>query len=150
MLFSIGAHPAYHIEGNFEDYHLEFNKPEDQLQRTYLSDGLLHEKRSYPLQSDVKLPLSQELFADDALVFEELNSDRVALFKGSQKLLEMEFADFPYFGIWTKPGAPFLCLEPWLGIADAVGSSGELSRKKGIIRLSPGLSKVYSYDVTFG
>lgn len=150
MLFSIGAHPAYNLNGDIKEYHVEFNKPEENLQRTYLNGGLLAKKRSFPLQSDVKLGLSDALFADDAVVFESLNSDRVSLFKKNEKMLEIEFADFPFFGIWTKPNAPFLCLEPWLGIADEEEHNGDLTKKKGMIRLSPGLSKVYSYSVRFG
>ena len=51
-------------------------------------------------------------------------------------------------GIWTKPGARYLCIEPWHGIADPVGFSGEIWDKPGIDRLSPGEARAFTMRVT--
>lgn len=149
MLYSIGAHPAYRIEGNFEDYALIFNKPESKLERTFLDSGLLAYKKPYMLKDLKTIPLSHQLFKEDALVFENLQSDEVSLLKNDKALLTMNFEGFPYFGIWTKPGAPFLCLEPWLGLADIKDFEGELVKKKGILTLQPGEPARYDYSVIF-
>ena len=52
--------------------------------------------------------------------------------------LRVEWLGFPDLGIWTKPGAGYLCIEPWLGHADPVDASGEIFEKPGIATLPPG------------
>jgi hypothetical protein len=48
------------------------------------------------------------------------------------------FPDLPHLGIWTKPGAGFVCIEPWQGHASPVGFDGELAEKPGIVPIAPG------------
>jgi len=67
--------------------------------------------------------------------------------KGSRGL-RFHFGGFPYMGIWTKPG-PFLCIEPWYGIADFEGADGKLEHKEGIIKLSSGQTFDTRYSVEF-
>jgi galactose mutarotase-like enzyme len=50
----------------------------------------------------------------------------------------MEFPDFPHAALWTRPGAPFICLEAWTGYSDPDGFTGELSEKPGMRALEPG------------
>ena len=45
------------------------------------------------------------------------------------------FENFPNLGIWTKVGAPFICIEPWFGYSDTTESNGNLFEKEGIIIL---------------
>ncbi|MBL3656374.1 aldose 1-epimerase family protein [Fulvivirga sediminis] len=149
MLYSIGGHPAYSIQGDFDTYELSFEKEEPELKRTHLHDGLLDQKKAFELKNEKILPLNYPLFAEDALVFESLNSNKISLINKGSKLLTMNFEDFPFFGIWTKPGAPFLCLEPWLGIADVKDFSGDLSEKKGIMKLEAGQVDHFKYEVSF-
>ncbi|MCF6222475.1 MAG: hypothetical protein L3J34_01975 [Flavobacteriaceae bacterium] len=58
----------------------------------------------------------------------------------------MEFGDFPYLGIWAKPNAPYVCIEPWLGIADSIDADRELTHKEGLIKLETkkGFTAAYS------
>ncbi|UII27482.1 aldose 1-epimerase family protein [Fulvivirga maritima] len=149
MLYSIGGHPAYSIEGDFDTHELSFEKEESELKRTHLHEGLLDEKKPFELKNHKVLPLNYPLFAEDALVFESLNSNEISLTNNGSKLLTMNFEDFPFFGIWTKPGAPFLCLEPWLGIADVKDFDGDLSEKKGIMKLEAGQMDHFKYEVSF-
>ena len=149
MLYSIGAHPAYNIEGEFSEYELLFEKPEPHLQRTYLQSGLLDTQKPYTLNNERILPLNHQLFAEDALVFENLESDKITLVRNEEKVLSMNFKGFPFFGIWTKPGAPFLCLEPWLGIADVHNFNGDLSEKKGVMTLKADDKINFDYSVSF-
>ena len=62
-------------------------------------------------------------------------------------MVTMDFEDFDYLGIWAKPGAPFVCLEPWLGIADSVDQSGLLIEKEGIRALETGKSETKKYSI---
>ena len=54
---------------------------------------------------------------------------------------------FPYFGVWTKPNAPFVCLEPWQGRCDVDGYTGELKDKDGILKLGAGKAEEFCYVI---
>ena len=149
MLFSIGAHPAFALDQAFSAYSLSFKEKEPNLKRTTLQDGLLHQHEALTLKNDLILDLNYSLFAEDALVFESLRSDEITINHSNQKVLTIKFAGFPFFGIWTKSGAPFLCLEPWHGVADEVTISGKLSEKKGMIALQENESKEASFSMIF-
>jgi galactose mutarotase-like enzyme len=96
------------------------------------------------------LPLHDHLFDDDALIFKNLNSRRVSLVsKKSGRILSMDYNGFPYLGIWAKPGASFVCIEPWQGIADSADSTQELTEKEGIISLDAGEGHQADYSITF-
>ncbi len=66
------------------------------------------------------------------MVFKHLKSDKLTLLKGNQTYLSVEFEGFPFLGIWTKPNAPFLCIEPWCGLADNINHNGNIYEKEGI------------------
>ena len=51
-------------------------------------------------------------------------------------------------GLWQKPGAAFLCIEPWQGHSDPVGFAGGLRDKPGIVQLAAGASRSFRMDVT--
>ena len=155
LLFSIGAHPAFQLplygneDGTFEDGFLDFEQNEP-LTRWLLDDqGLLSgETRPLPHAGKV-LMATRALFAEDAVVMKTLRSSRIALRQRDASMaLSMEFPGFPYFGVWTAPGAPFVCLEPWCGITDSVTSSGKLEEKEGINRLEAGATFTRSFAVT--
>jgi galactose mutarotase-like enzyme len=144
LLFSLGAHPAFrcpvHDGANYDDYHLEFEQPE--YAETHLLDmekGLVSDETELVLDNTKRLPLHKYLFDRDALIFKNLKSYSVSLVhKENGKVVTMNFRDFPYLGIWAKPGADFVCIEPWLGIADSVDHNQQLEGKEGILTLSKG------------
>ncbi len=153
MWFSIGAHPGFNCplqpHETFEDYYLEFEP--GRYERTVLLEGLRsHDKQALALDNN-RLYLTEHLFDNDALVFENTQVSRIALAsKASAHRIEMECTGWPYFGIWAKKGARrFICLEPWQGIADALDSSGLLAEKEGIIELAPGRDFSCSFKTTF-
>lgn len=154
MLFSIGAHPAFNLpffgEGQFEDGFLDFELVEP-LERWLLNDQGLLSGETRPLPSAGRsLVTTRPLFSDDALVFKRLKSSRIALRqKGSPASVSMEFPGFTHFGVWTAPGAPFVCLEPWCGVADAVTATGRLEDKEGIVRLGASQGFTRSFAITF-
>jgi galactose mutarotase-like enzyme len=143
MFFSIGAHPAFYWPLNKnetkEDYYLEFKKTET-ASRYLLESGLLNNKKEKLMEKSKKLELKADTFKDDALVFKDIKSEKITLkSKKSEAKVEMEFEGFPYLGIWSQSAAaPFICLEPWHGIADSVDSSGKLEEKEGIMSLEAG------------
>lgn len=154
MYFSIGGHPGFNCPlfagEQFSDYYLAFEQPET-LNRYLLDGGLQNGQIEPVLQNEIKLPLRYELFEQDALVFKGMASEKITLKTDKHNYgLSFEFKDYPYFGIWTKErGAPFICLEPWHGIASNVGDTGELTQKEGIIRLAAKQEFNCSYLVRF-
>lgn len=154
LFFSVGGHPAFKVPfvggTTYEDYRLVFEKVETLNRWPVSKDGLI-EKQPEPLleQSNV-LPLQKSLFAKDALVLKNIQSHWVRLesFK-TEHGLQFQFADFPYLGLWAAPGADFLCIEPWCGIADSVDANQQLEDKEGIIRLDPSASFDVAWNVWF-
>jgi len=140
MYFSVGGHPAFAVPfaagTSYEDYYLEFNSTED-LMRWPLSDGGLVETTPEKMAiSNNRLPLTKELFYQDALVFKHLQADSVTLKSDkTPHQLQFHFKDFPFLGIWAAKDADFVCIEPWCGIADSVNHNLQLSEKEGINKL---------------
>lgn len=131
MPFSIGAHPAFNLSGNFENYSLVFEE-KDSLNYYLLEDGLIsNTTNSLPLDEN-KLHLNYKLFKNDALVFKNIISKSITILENSNPFLKVSFSDFPDLGIWTPSNAPFICIEPWFGYSDTVDKFGNLFEKEGI------------------
>jgi galactose mutarotase-like enzyme len=130
LYFSIGAHPAFNISsGDFLDF-------EDvrTSKRYFLDDkGLIYKNQEVSFTKN-SLILDEEIFKNDALVFNDNNIKSIILRdKNSNKILKVEFKDFPYLGVWSKPNlAPFVCIEPWFGVADEENSNQNIEDKRGI------------------
>ena len=135
MYFSIGAHPGF-ICPLFEhetltDYSLMFNR-EEHVNRHLLTNGLF-DLRKEPVINGNVLPLNEALFTKDAVVLKNLQSHSVTLLSSKHPhRITVSFNGFPYLGIWKKPGARFVCIEPWYGLADYTMHSGKLEEKEGI------------------
>lgn len=147
MYFSIGGHPAFNIDLPVEEYSIEFDSAEKKPMRTHLESGLLGRREPILLKNDQILNLNEDQFEIDAIIFEDLASTKLTLIKGEIPLLAMSFDGFPYFGVWRKQNAPFLCLEPWYGIADEKDATGLLIDKKGIAKLMPDERKKLSFKI---
>jgi galactose mutarotase-like enzyme len=148
MYFSIGAHPAFAVTGNYNDYYLQFNN-DTSLTRYKLQDGLISDKTQIIELENKQLPLQHNLFYDDAIVLKSLQSNQITLAnKNNRNGLHFKCNDFPFFGIWATKDAPFICLEPWCGIADTTNHKQELQKKEGINKLIPSETFSRSWSVT--
>jgi galactose mutarotase-like enzyme len=141
LWFSVGAHPAFALplqsNLNYNDYYLSFENDEN-LKRFRLVDGLISTtSEPLPMQQNI-LPLKTDLFAEDAIVLKKLQSKKITLQSDKGKNgLHFYFDGFDYFGVWAAKNAPFICLEPWCGIADGVNHNQQLKEKEGINTLLP-------------
>lgn len=139
LLLSIGAHPAFALpfvsNTVYTDHYLRFNKPEE-LQRFKLEEGLISDLTELvPTQAN-RLLLNNALFYEDAIVLKNLQSTEITLASDKHPHgIHFQFNDFPFFGIWAAKDAPFICLEPWCGIADSIHHNQQLEEKEGIERL---------------
>ncbi len=146
MPFNIGAHPAFSIPSNFEEYSLQFN--ENQIFETHhLENELFNGKTSVIESEKGNIPLKYSLFENDALVFKHLKSDKICILKNNNPYLKVNFNGFPFLGIWTKQEAPFICIEPWYGHADEVISNRNIYNKKSIQLLNPDATFQSSFSI---
>ncbi|WP_421828224.1 aldose 1-epimerase family protein [Larkinella sp.] len=142
MYFSVGSHPAFAVpffpNENYEDYYLEFQN-EEPLERHMLSTkGYFTGETEPVLTVDKQLPLTADLFNDDALVFKNLASRSVTIrSRNHDQAVTVSFPAFPYLGIWAKPGGKFVCIEPWLGCADREGTPVPFEEKEAIQHVEP-------------
>lgn len=137
---SFGFHPAFawplpHGQRR-EDHRITFAQAEPQS-LAVLEGGLVAGERASPLQGR-ELPLADALFTDDALIWSPVRSQAVRYGAAQGPQLLVEFPDTPDLGIWTQPGAHFVCIEPWHGHADPAGYAGDFRDKPGVFTVEPG------------
>lgn len=143
MPFGIGGHPAFKIDMEDllnEEYYLEFDQDEDKIHFLYLVDGLVGTEYAKNIMIDKRrIKVTKDTFNNDAVIMKGITSNKISLKRrrGNKTLLTMDFEGFPYLGVWSKPGAPFLCIEPWYSTADAVKSTGVFAQKSDILVLAP-------------
>ncbi|WP_266368924.1 aldose 1-epimerase family protein [Tellurirhabdus rosea] len=143
IYFSVGAHPAFAVPftpgESYEDYMLEFQKEENYDRHLLSDEGFFTGQTEPVLAVGNQLPLTRDLFDKDALVFKTLDSRRLTLrSRHHDHAVTVTYPAFPYVGIWAKPGADFVCIEPWLGCADTEGRKVDISQKEGIQTVEAG------------
>jgi galactose mutarotase-like enzyme len=150
MPASLGFHPGFRwplVPGvPKEAYAISFEKLEDKPIRR-LASGLL---AAAPIPSpvhDKKLALTDALFINDALIFDRLNSRRVTYRASTGPSIEVRFDSMAHLGIWSKPGAGFVCIEPWQGFASPEDFDGELKDKPGMTLVAPRTTKRFEIAV---
>lgn len=155
MPFGVGGHPGYRcpvVPGErFEDYSILFEKEEVADGPTIdLKTGLIDFNNRKPLlRGEREIPLRHELFLQDALVFDVLQSKKVQIVSRlSGHGVEMDFSGFPMLGIWSALGeAPFVALEPWAGCATAMDEDDVFTHKRHLNLLKPQGKQVFSFTV---
>jgi len=143
IYFSVGGHPAFMVPLNnklqYDDYTLGFDN-DTTLERFLLKNGLTDGTSESLVLDDKKLHLKHYLFYNDAIVLKHLHSKKIMLYADKDPHgLAFVFEGFPYFGIWAAKDAPFICLEPWCGIADNIHHDEQLTSKEGINQLTAGV-----------
>ena len=148
---SFGYHPAFAwpMPGGTRSAHeIGFEKPEPAPLRRVTPEGLIGPDPKASPANGERFVLTDDLFADDALVWTDLNSRRVSYGIPDGPHLDIAFPDTPHLGIWTKPGAGFICIEPWAGHADPEGYAGEFRDKPGVMHIAPGAARSFRMNVT--
>ncbi len=153
--FGIGGHPAFKIDGEElkkGHYYLEFEEEEEKIHFLYLVDGLIGtEYAKNRIINKKYITIDSHTFDDDALIMKGIKSNKISLknYATNRTVLTMDFTGFPYLAIWSKPNAPFICIEPWYSTADTVKASGVFTQKQDIISLKPNDSFECKYTVEF-
>ena len=138
MYFTIGGHPAFNVpadgQGRQNEYFLSF-EGKDSL--TYylvdLNHGTARPDEPHTLSlTDSRCRIDEHMFDKDALVVDGQIEKASILFPDGTPYVSLSCKGFPNFGIWSVPGAPFVCLEPWMGRCDDCGFEGTLAEKENI------------------
>lgn len=153
MYFTIGGHPAFRFAKQEEtkaDYVLKIpGKEKLEYVLIDISCGCANVDEVHTLQlSEETYPLSDELFAKDALVVDNGQIEEAWLcHKDGTPYVGVRSAGFPNYGIWSVEGAPFVCLEPWMGRCDNVGFNAELSEKPNVNKVEAGEKFIKDYTI---
>jgi galactose mutarotase-like enzyme len=150
MYYSVGAHESYACPNGIEEYSVIFDIPEN-LERNTLTGNFLNNERVSLGLGDVvtELPLKYDYFASESLVFTNLKSRKVTLLnRNTKEEISIAFPNHDYFVIWTIPEEGYVCLEPWCGVPDFVGSSFDITEKQGIITIPSGKSDTRTHIIT--
>lgn len=147
--FQLGGHPAFAVpfkeNERYSDYEIHFDRALT-IDRHLLNDrGLYNGELRNVLSNSDNIPLSYELFEEDALVFKDIPSKSVWIHhRTGGKRLQVDYEGFPHLGIWSKPGADYVCIEPWIGCADNADQPADFFSKDSIIEL--GSNETYRAD----
>jgi galactose mutarotase-like enzyme len=158
MPASFGFHPAFRWPLPFRqgraDHAIRFDHDEPAKIRRLDADGCLLPKAFPSPVVGRMLTLRDALFVDDAVIFDQPVSRRVVYGAPGAPAIAVSFPAMPQLGIWSKPGAGFVCIEPWQGYADPAGFAGTLFEKPGVVTISPGGSHSFGMRIellpTFG
>jgi galactose mutarotase-like enzyme len=142
MTTSFGYHPAFRWPlpyGRSRQSHtIEFAEDEPAPVRRLDAAGLLLPEHFPTPVVQRRLALTDALFEGDAVIFDALRSRSLTYGADDGPRLALRFPDAPYLGVWSKPHAEFVCIEPWHGLADPQGFSGDFDAKPGVLVLEPG------------
>ncbi len=144
MYYSFGAHPAFNCK--IGDY-LEFSDDTELFTEKIDHDSILMASK-FPVEMDGnKIILTPNLFDDDALILSDFKSKKVSIKSNSHsRVIDFKF-NSPLLGIWAKPNAPYVCIEPWWGVNDDYNKKPDLSQKRAIMTLEPNESNTFEWEV---
>ncbi len=140
MLFNLGSHPAFRLplhDSTLSDYSIGFERTEQLSVYSVNEHGLLGPlPTAYPI-ADGRIELSEHIFDHDALVFKDIQSTRISLsHRRTGTRLCVATGGAPHLGLWAKPGAQFVCIEPWWGHADFSDANVQFAEKPSIQTLA--------------
>ena len=127
---------------------IEFEADEPAPIRRIDADGLVKPEGLPTPVVNRRLMLSDELFRDDVMILDPIRSKSLRYGAAQGPQIEVRFPDAQYLGLWTKPGAPFICIEPWQGITDPAGFADDFTRKPGVFLVEPGASRSLNMGIT--
>lgn len=150
--YAVGWHPGFawpFSTGRRDDYAIAFERPESPEVPVITADGLFaRNRRQIPLAGS-DLPLSEGLMANEALCFLEARSRSLRFVAPDGAAIRIELQDFPHFALWSRPPAPFLCIEAWTGHGDPEGFAGDISEKPSMRFLPVGATAGHAIRLSF-
>ena len=148
MYFSLGAHPAFNCAMgdvlSFDVNETLYTEKIDLVQSLRLPEKLL------VLDNEKDIIITEDIFNEDALILSDIKSENITLkiSDGNKKII-FNLGSAPYLGIWAKPGAPYVCIEPWCGVNDSQEKKADFSEKDGINSVAAGEIFNYTWKAQF-
>ncbi len=138
MWFSVGSHDGFATPEGIEEYDIIFENKE--TLNAYTLFGNLIGEETYPvIENTDTLTLKYDYFSVDALVFKDVKSKSCKLInRNTGRGIKLDYPDFPVMMVWTKPNAPYICIEPWFGAPDHVDSNYDITKKFAIQSVEAG------------
>ena len=151
IYFGLGGHPAFNCDYSNGEYEIVFSENEDKIEFLKLKNGLIDTEKAQNILQDNKICLKKDTFDNDAVIMKNLKSNKVVLqnHETNQKILEFDFTGFPYLALWSKKGAPFVCIEPWQNTADRIDSPQIYKDKENVIELPKDKEFECKYSIKF-
>jgi hypothetical protein len=148
MWFSVGGHDGFATPEGIEEYDIILDKKE--TLNAYTLYGNLIGDETYPVIADTDtLALKYDYFAVDALVFKDVKSESCKLInRNTGRGIQLDFPGYPVLMVWTKPNAPYVCIEPWMGAPDHVNHNYDITKKFAIQSVEAGKTFVCSRVIT--
>lgn len=150
--YALGFHPGFawpFAGGGREGYAIVFAQAERAFVPRITREGLFApDERPIPLDGG-RLPLSDALFASEALCFLRARSRSLRFLAPDGAAVEVTLDDFPHVALWSRPGAPFVCIEAWTGHGDPEGFEGDIGEKPSMRFLAPGESARHAVRLAF-
>ena len=151
MLYSVGCHEGYALEGDLDEYYIAFEDDFNAIDRTILEDNFTTTKKEVISLTENRLKLTdyfkQENYGESMVVY-PIKSKRVTLMRGDEEKLSVYYNDFESLVLWTQVGAKFICIEPWNGMPDAIDTDHTLENKVAIKKLKPNESTTLYHSIT--
>ncbi len=148
MYFSLGSHEGYATPEGIDEYDVVF--PQKETLYSYNLEGpLLDGTKTLFLEDSDTIHLSYDYYDGvDTLIFKDIVSRSATLKKrDGSRAVRVEFDGFFNFMLWTKIGAPFICMEPWNGTPDLVDTDKKIENKLGIQTVSAGQTYVRTHAI---
>lgn len=134
MYFSLGAHPGFNC--NIGDS-LVFDENETlDTEKIDLVNSLRLPETFNVLDNNNEIVITDSIFNEDALILHGIKSENITLkHKNGKNTVKFNMGGSPYLGIWAKPAAPYVCIEPWFGVNDSFEKKDDISQKDAINKL---------------
>lgn len=148
MYFSLGAHPGFNCAIGDK---LVFDEPETlRTEKIDLVRSLRLPETLPCLDNEREITITKDIFNEDALILHGIRSKHITLKSDKHdRTVKFDMGGSPYLGIWAKPGAPYVCIEPWCGVNDSTERKEDFSQKDGINALPAGEKFIFSWEAEF-
>lgn len=148
---SLGIHPALRwplVDGTAKaDHLLCFNRPEPAPIRR-VDEVLLRQQRYPSPVAGTVLRLNPQLFADGAIIFEQLASDEVRYENPKGEGVALRWTGFEQLAVWSPiVDTALLCIEPWCGLPSPAEFDGEYVTKPAQMLLDSAEERCFTMQI---
>lgn len=150
--FQIGGHPAFNVPGGKLEGRIKLDNEAPMTTLKSYPDGS-HDMEEVPLEADMGImEITSEFFRNDSVKIHKSQTHRAMLVDTDGEPAVTVDYQAPVCAFWSPYGkqAPFVCIEPWYGIGDPRGFSGEFKDKPLMNHLLPGASFMSRYTISIG